>query len=95
MLTSIAVAALGAVGIASVARAVAPADLRQRKPFSCDLCSAWWGSVLMLFVPLAHPGVSFAETREAAVLLLPTVGAAWSILAYVAPERSAPSVLDP
>lgn len=42
--------AAAATGTGMVARALSPRALRLRKPLSCDLCTAFWSSVLVTLV---------------------------------------------
>lgn len=95
MLVAIA-AALGAIGLAVVLRALPPFSRWNEqgvKPWACDLCMSFWGSGIALGVAAVF---GYLLPVEAGLLWLPTFAGAYAGLQRVVPSPvGAPPIPPP
>jgi ABC-type transport system involved in cytochrome c biogenesis permease subunit len=94
-LVALIVAALGAVGITVVLRAVPPFSRwneRGVKPWACDLCMSFWTTALCLAVGAATHHVSMLE---AFFLWMPAFAVAYGTVQRITPPPLGGPPIDP
>lgn len=72
---------LSSAGLCFVVRALIPVTILILKPFSCDLCMSWWGSIIA--VVLLTGEWTWTSLRAAAVTVLAGTAVALLVIKIV------------